>query len=102
NRSQINPMAPVKMKAHCHPQLSAIRGTVSGATIAPILEPELNIPVASALSFLGNHSAVAFIAAGKFPDSVIPRKERAIAKPKVPFAKAWHTAATLHRPVASA
>ena len=34
------------MNAHCHPISFAIHGTVSGATSAPTLEPELNIPVA--------------------------------------------------------
>jgi len=44
-----------------------IQGTTNGAAMAPMFEPELNIPVAKALSFLGNHSATVLIAAGKFP-----------------------------------
>ena len=68
--SQINPIAPVKINAHCHPNFSAINGTVSGAMIAPIFDPELKIPVARALSFLGNHSAVALIAAGSVTNGI--------------------------------
>ncbi len=37
--------------------------------MAPTLAPELKIPVANDLSFLGKYSAVAFIAAGKLPAS---------------------------------
>ena len=88
------------IKAHCQPQNSAIKGTVNGATIAPILAPELKIPVARALSFLGNHSATVLIAAGKLPASLTPRALRAIPKPNTLVAKAWHTAATLQKPVA--
>ncbi len=100
--SQIKPTRPVMIKAHFQPQFSASGGMMKGTAIAPILEPELKIPVANALSFFGNHSAVALIAAGKFPDSVRPRKTLAIPKPNVPFAKAWQTAAILHKPVANA
>ena len=37
------------MKAASHPQLILIHGTVNGASIAPTLAPELNIPVAKDL-----------------------------------------------------
>ena len=37
--------------------------------MAPTLAPELKIPVANDLSFLGKYSAVALMAAGKFPAS---------------------------------
>jgi hypothetical protein len=57
--------------------------------IAPIFDPELKIPVANALSFLGNHSAVALIAAGKLPASVMPKKILAILKPPTPVAKIY-------------
>ncbi len=40
-----------------------------GASIAPILVAALNMPVASALSFFGNHSATVFMLAGKLPAS---------------------------------
>ena len=56
------------IKADSQPQNSAITGTVRGAKIAPTLAPELNIPVANARSFFGKYSAVALMAAGKFPD----------------------------------
>ncbi|MNX77047.1 hypothetical protein D3C86_1085700 [compost metagenome] len=95
-------MAPVMINAHCQPQVSAIKGTDIGATMAPILLPELNIPVARARSFLGNHSATVFIAAGKLPASVTPRKIRATLKPIVPVAIACATAAKLHKHVANA
>src|SRR6476469_707669 len=102
NINHINPRRPVIIKAHCQPQLSAMNGTESGAAIAPMLEPELKMPVANALSFLGNHSATVLIAAGKFPASLTPKTERTTPKPKTPFAKAWQTAATLQIPVAKA
>src|SRR5690606_40293784 len=65
------PIAPMISKAAAQPQCPAIQGTVSGAKIAPTFAPELNIPVAKDRSFLGKYSAVAFIAAGKFPASPI-------------------------------
>ena len=40
--------------------------------MAPTLVPELNIPVAKALSFFGKYSAVVFMAAGKLPASPKP------------------------------
>ena len=79
-----------------------MNGTVSGAIIAPILAPELKIPVAKALSFFGNHSATVLIAAGKFPASVNPKAPLATKKPRVPVANACATAATLQRAVANA
>ena len=54
-----------------------IRDRVNGATKAPIWAPALNRLVAYALSFLGKYSAVALIAAGKFPASPIARTSRA-------------------------
>ena len=66
-----------------------------GAATAPMFAPELNIPVASARSFLGNHSATVFIAAGKFPASPRPNKPRINAKLIVPVAKACIIAAIL-------
>ena len=65
----------------------AINGTDNGATIAPILAPELNKPVAKALSFLGNHSAIVLIAAGKFPASVKPKAALAAEKLNTLLAK---------------
>lgn len=59
-------------KAASQPPCLAIQGTVNGASMAPTLAPELNIPVANDLSFFGKYSAVALIAAGKLPDSPKP------------------------------
>src|SRR6478735_9611754 len=58
-----------------------MKGTVNGATIAPMLEPELKIPVARALSFFGNHSATVLMDAGKFPASPKPSTNRTTMKP---------------------
>src|SRR5216684_1602049 len=43
--SQTNPREPVATKAHCQPHLSAIQGTRSGVSIAPVFVPALKIPV---------------------------------------------------------
>ena len=77
-------------------------GTSSGATIAPMFEPELKMPVASARSRRGNHSAIVLIAAGKLPASPRPSAKRATAKPMTPAASAWLIAARLHTAIAMA
>ncbi|MNT27916.1 hypothetical protein D3C72_1635690 [compost metagenome] len=59
------------------PQCAAITGMVKGAARAPIVAPELKILVDSARSFFGKYSAVALIAAGKFPASPTARIKRA-------------------------
>src|SRR5687768_3230543 len=79
--SHIRPTAPTMIKVLSHPHFSAIHGTVSGASTAPIFAPELKIPVAKARSFLGKYSAVALIAAGKFPDSPNPSTALEAIKP---------------------
>ena len=56
-------------------------GTSNGAATAPTLLPALKMPVASARSFLGNHSLTVLIAAGKFPPSANPSAKRAALKP---------------------
>jgi hypothetical protein len=61
-----------------------------------MLAPELNHPVAYALSFFGDHSAVALIAAGKSPDSLSPSENLATAKPKTDLTSACPIAAMLH------
>src|SRR6059036_2197996 len=76
--SHRKPSPPVAMKAARQPQVNVIHGTTSGVTSAPMFVPELKIPVASARSFLGNHSATVLIAAGKLPDSPIPSAALAI------------------------
>src|ERR1017187_5615991 len=73
--SQINPSAPVRKNAHLHPQRSAMKGTASGASTAPMFDPELNNPVAKARSRLGNHSAIVLTAAGKLLASPTPRAQ---------------------------
>src|ERR1700735_1736750 len=92
NNNQINPREPGKINASCQPKAPKINGTIIEAIPAPILVPELKIPVAKALSFLGNHSATDLIAAGKFPDSPRPSPDRAMVKPSVERASACATA----------
>src|SRR5512133_3297872 len=91
--SQENPIAPIIMNADSQPQFFTIHGTTTGARMAPTLVPELNMPVARALSFFGNHSATVLMAAGKFPDSPNPRNPLAIMNPPVLFASACAMAA---------
>jgi hypothetical protein len=69
------------MNAHSHPQVNVIHGTAIGASSAPTFVPELKRPVASARSFLGNHSATALIEAGKLPASPSPSANRARLNP---------------------
>jgi hypothetical protein len=94
--TQMKPIAPVMINAACQFQVTTMAGIARGATIAPTLVPELNIPVARALSFFGNHSATVFMAAGKFPASLTPRKPLQNPKPNAPLARAWPIAAMLH------
>src|SRR5690606_5062814 len=75
------PTAPTRIKAVCQSHTVAIHGTVKGARIAPTLAPELKMPVAKERSFLGKYSAVALIAAGKFPDSPNANTARANINP---------------------
>ena len=86
--SQIKPNAPVAINAHCHPSVRVIPVTITGAVIAPIVDPELKSPAAKALSFLGNYSATVFTAAGKLAASPIPNTNRAAAKLATPRATA--------------
>src|ERR1017187_139148 len=95
SKSHKKPTAPVRIKAYCHPIFSAIHGTVSGVITAPILVPELKIPVANARSFLGNHSLTVLIAAGKLPASLKPNAERAMPNPNELLAMACPIAARL-------
>src|SRR3569833_1361817 len=69
---QMTEKIPVTRNEALHPKCSATHGTTSGATIAPTPAPELKVPVASARSCGGNHSAVALIAAGKLQHSPSP------------------------------
>src|SRR3954463_7318977 len=81
--SQSNPTTPTATNAACQLTCDA-RYAHSGVSIRPTLEPELNRPVQSARSFLGNHWAVVLIAAGKFAASPIASMNRAIANPIAP------------------
>ncbi len=63
-------------------------GTNIRARTLPTAVPELNIPVARALSFRGNHSETALTAAGKLPASPIPSDALAIPKPVTDLAAA--------------
>src|SRR5215203_3164189 len=74
---QRKPNAPITIKAISQPQAFAMKGIVIGAANAPTVAPALKMLVANALSFLGKYSAVALIAAGKFPASPRARIKRA-------------------------
>src|SRR5947199_9729521 len=69
-----------------------MNGTTNGATIAPTFEPLLKMPVASARSFFGNHSATVLIQAGKLPASPRPSAKRALPKPHAERATERHMA----------
>ena len=73
--SQRNPSAPVMTNAQYQPYRTVIHGTTIGVTIAPTLVPELKMPVASARSFFGNHSATLLIAGGKVAALAKPERE---------------------------
>ena len=90
------------MNAQRHPHVSAIQGTSSGVTIAPVLVPALKIPAARARSRFGNHSATVLIAPGKLADSPSPSRARAAANPAVVRAKAVLIAARLQATTAIA
>ena len=60
-----------------------------GTKMPPTLDPELNKPVASARSFLGNHSATVLMAAGKLPPSPRPSKMRTRKNPAMLVTSAW-------------
>src|SRR5271168_3917533 len=87
--AQTSPIEPVQMKAACHPQRAVTAAMRIGAMKAEALEPELKRPVARARSSEGNHSVVALMAAGKFPDSPRPRKIRAMQKPATLVTMEW-------------
>src|SRR4051812_3082641 len=92
----MKPSAPVTTNAERHPHVIASHGTRIGVTIAPTLDPALKIPVASARSFAGNHSATVLIDAGKLPDSPSPRANRAALNAVVVRANAADIADRLH------
>src|SRR5258706_11821237 len=85
---------PVTTNAARQPKARVIPGTISGVRIAPTFEPALNIPVANARSRCGNHSAIAFRPAGKFPDLPNPRANRNAVNPAIQDA---HASAALEK-----
>src|ERR1700683_5151673 len=100
--SHMNPTPPNRKKAERQPQCTAIHGTMRGVAIAPRLLPALKIPVASARSFLGNHSATAFRLAGNTADSPNPKAKRATRKPVNELARPCAIEARLQNAMAKA
>src|SRR5690606_4221458 len=56
-----------------YPDIQTVSG---GATTAPMADPPMAIPLASARSFSSNHSYTALAAPGKHPPSPSPSKKR--------------------------
>src|ERR1700693_1290344 len=100
--SHANPRAPVSRNAQRHPRCTAIHGTMSGVTIAPLLFPALKIPVARARSFFGNHSDTHLMLAGNTPASPKPKAKRAATKLESENAIAWPIDAKLQKTIATA
>src|ERR1017187_1995250 len=71
----MKPMAPVMKKTQRQLKLKTMAAIKGGARVAPMPDPALNMPNAIDLSFGGNHSEMAFEAAGKQPPSPIPSKK---------------------------
>ena len=94
-----NPTSPTQIKMDCQERKIASTPIIGYATIPPIAAPELKIPCAKALSFVGNHSAFAFAAPGQFPASAIPKIYLNIEKLIIPCAKAWIIVANDHTPI---
>src|ERR1700728_3590066 len=93
---------PVVRNAACQPYLRVTIGIRIGAMSDAALVPELKRPVASARSSVGNHSVVALMAAGKFPDSPRPSMMRATQNPATEKTRAWLMEASAHMPMARA
>ena len=71
--NQTKPIAPVTTKASCQPQYEREpRDRKRERRWRRYWSPALKMPVASARSFFGNHSATVLMAAGKFPASPSP------------------------------
>src|SRR6266403_4835691 len=100
--SHTNPSDPVNKNAQRQPRDLAIHGMNRGVIIAPTLVPALKIPVASARSFFGNHSATALMLAGKTAASPKPRATRETAKLVSEFPSAVPIEARLQKIIASA
>src|ERR1019366_907580 len=61
------------------------------------IQEGLNMPVTSERSLCGNHSSVVLMAAGKLPDSPMPRQARAMPNCNTVLASAWPIAERLHK-----
>src|SRR5215813_10964648 len=83
--SHKNPSVPVIMNAGRQlPKYLYKPITSTGATAPPIEEPLSKSATAQPRSFLGNHSATAFVAAGQLADSPAPSRKRKNAKLRKP------------------
>ena len=100
--NQTTPSAPVTTNAPRHVTSITSVGTAMGTTMLPILAPELKIPVASARSRRGNHSATVLMQAGKLAASPRPRRNMAIANVTTENAAPGSMAATLQMAMAIA
>jgi len=80
-REPDEPERPGGDERHRHPYVMVIHGTTIGVMTAPTLLPALKMPVASARSFFGNHSAMVLIEAGNSPT---PPARAQTARRKIP------------------
>ncbi len=84
------------------PQTVASQAMNGGESAPPTAAPVLKIPMPSARSRTGNHSAIAFAAPGQFPASPKPSTKRQDAKLVTVRAVAWAAAATDHTTIETA
>src|SRR5947209_14841471 len=98
----MNPTPPISRNDHRQPQWMVIQGAARGVMMAPRLVPALKIPLASDLSFFGNHSATVLRLAGKTADSPSPSAERNTMKPVKDRPKACAMEARLQKAMAIA
>src|ERR1051325_11403775 len=87
------------MKAARHPKLEVSHHTTGRAVAEPIEDPALKIPTPNARCRAENHSDMAFAAAGQFPGSPKPNKNRQSPKVHVFHAAACKIAATDQRAI---
>ena len=94
----MKPIAPVARKVDCQPYFLGHPGHQQNGATAPMLAPELKIPVATPRWRLGNHSATVLMQAGKFAASPKPRKTRAIPNVSAVVAGGVHHGGQLAEP----
>ena len=80
--------APVMTNVGRQPQLMASQAISGGDRAPPTAAPVLKIPMPSARSLAGNHSAIALAAPGQLPASPNPSTKRQKAKLVALLAKA--------------